>query len=610
MRRLVSVVVFSICATNVWAQADSIMLDELTVVGLEWQSFATGVKISPLTPDSLSTGQSLADLLQAHGMAYLKTYGSGQLSTLNIRGTGASQNAIFWQGINSNVTSLGLSDFSISPMALVDQASVQYGAGSSLLGSDVIGGSVHLTTVPRRTNALAMTLSQGSFGLWGTQTRATYYRQQWSAATRVFYQSSDNDFVYRNESVPGRPKARMENAAYQQMGASQDVWYQANDRHRISAHLWYQMMDRQIQPGLYSTQKDHQDDETVRGLIQWAADYGSHRGNLKIARLQDRIDFNGDASVMPRTYIAYEHEYFGNEVWTARAGFNWQLLSAAIDAYSTDVSEQRQDVFFSVGWHPSSRLDISANVRQSFVEGFDPPVTPSVGWAYMLADGLTWTGNLSRSYRVPTLNDRYWRPGGNTQLRPESGRHAETGVEIDHLRFAHVLSAYYGDVADWIIWLPLEGYWSPDNIDQVEIYGVEYQGTWEIHQGLTARASYALNQSIRKSGAVAAFEGRQLPYVPRHQIKWSLTYRESWWSVRGNGQWTSQRFTNADNSTALAAFMMVDVVATAKISEAWSFQFKANNITNEQYQLVLNRPMPGRNYQISVQHQLNFSKGS
>lgn len=610
MRRLVLTFMIMCCSIISFAQSDTVVLSDITIIGQQWQAYAAGVKINKLTPDSLMVGQSLADVLQVHGLAYLKTYGSGQLSTLNIRGTGASQNAIFWQGINTNVTSLGLSDFSLTPMSLIDGVSLQYGAGSSLLGSDVIGGSVHVSTMPVRSNSLTTTISQGSFGLWAANAKAHYYRNNWIATTRVFYQSSENDFPFENEAVSGNPKSRMENAAFDQWGLSQDLWYNINKRHQLSVHLWYHLMDRQIQPGLYTTQFDQQNDESARGLIQWTADYGRHKGTLKVAQLQDRIDFNGDVSVMPRSYFSYEHEYFGGDKWSLRAGVNWQVLSSDIDAYQAEISENRQDLFFSVGWYPTARLNVSANLRQSFVEGFDPPITPSVGWSFMVNNWLNWTGNIARSYRVPTLNDRYWTPGGNPNILPELGDHVEMGLEVIRDVFSHQLSTYYGDVTDWIVWLPQEGFWSPENIDQVQIFGVEYEGYWDISKRFGIHVSYAFNKSIRKSGVVDAFENKQLPYVPEHQVKWNLTYQYKWWSISGDGQWISQRFANADNSVALDAFMMLGLNATAQVRDAWSFQIRANNLTNQKYQLVLNRPMPGRNYQITIQHHINFKKGS
>ena len=47
---------------------------------------------------------------------------------------------------------------------------------------------------------------------------------------------------------------------------------------------------------------------------------------------------------------------------------------------------------------------------------------------------LTIRAQVARGYRVPTLNDRYWIPGGNPDVVPEDAIHFEGGAELDEER--------------------------------------------------------------------------------------------------------------------------------------------------------------------------------
>ena len=47
---------------------------------------------------------------------------------------------------------------------------------------------------------------------------------------------------------------------------------------------------------------------------------------------------------------------------------------------------------------------------------------------------------MARSYRAPTLNERYWVPGGNPALLPEAGWGSEAGLRHQMLRCAERLS--------------------------------------------------------------------------------------------------------------------------------------------------------------------------
>src|SRR5688572_6926564 len=106
---------------------DTTYLKEVSVFGLPVTSYATGSKV--LQVKSGEEVATLSDKLIDETSFYLKTYGNNQLSTITIRGTTASQTAVLWNGININSPTLGQTDFSLIPLFLFDDVSVQYGAG-------------------------------------------------------------------------------------------------------------------------------------------------------------------------------------------------------------------------------------------------------------------------------------------------------------------------------------------------------------------------------------------------------------------------------------------------------------------------------------------------
>src|SRR5690606_28784424 len=135
----------------------------------------------------------------------------------------------------------------------------------------------------------------------------------------------------------------------------------------------------------------------------------------------------------------------------------------------------------------------SLNIRQSFVTDFKAPVSPALGLEYSLLKNeqtvIKWKGNISRSYRIPTLNDRYWSPGGNLELKSETGIAYESGLGLSLHKEQSTLSleitGYFNNVDDWIIWRtsPGESFWSPENIDKVHARGVEASSKWSRDYG-------------------------------------------------------------------------------------------------------------------------------
>ena len=58
------------------------------------------------------------------------------------------------------------------------------------------------------------------------------------------------------------------------------------------------------------------------------------------------------------------------------------------------------------------------------------PFTFSLGNNYKIFKWLTARASVSKVYRIPTMNDLYWTPGGNPNLLPESGYAQEGGLLI------------------------------------------------------------------------------------------------------------------------------------------------------------------------------------
>ena len=61
-------------------------------------------------------GQTSEELLGKSSGLYVKQYGPGNLATISIRGSSASQTQLFWNGIPVNSPTLGSSDLALLPI--------------------------------------------------------------------------------------------------------------------------------------------------------------------------------------------------------------------------------------------------------------------------------------------------------------------------------------------------------------------------------------------------------------------------------------------------------------------------------------------------------------
>ncbi|WP_154658282.1 TonB-dependent receptor plug domain-containing protein [Eisenibacter elegans] len=623
-----AVVVFCAWAAPAMGQSDTtvISLPEISVKAPIWEKYTAGSK--RLTLDSAETAlyqaTTLQELLHQRTALYLREYGSGMLSSLSFRGTSASHTAVLWNGININSFTLGSSDFSYLPVAASDRISLQYGSASSLYGSDAIGGSVHLHTDLPVGQQLSLGAQQtlGSFGQYSAQAYTRYGGKRWAGYSQVYYHQAQNDFPFENTAKQGRPRERQTNAAYEYYGMRQTLSYRPREGRTLSMRSWYHHNYRQIQPDM-SVQNTGEvlQDQSLRLMLEWDEDQAWGRLLVRAAWVADEQVYNRNSTIAVNRGIgSAEYERPLGQDWILKLGGTWNHITALVRNYGDVVTEQRQDAFASLRWQTTPRIAMSLNVRQAWVTGFEAPIAPSLGlearlWEYNAHYlGLKLLG--SRNYRVPTLNDRYWIPGGNPELRSELGWSAEGGLVYafqpsEGWRLEADVQLYKMWVQDWIAWVPLAAFWAPVNIQEVHSQGLEaglnlqrqHSAGWHWQLGLQYALTQAINQ--RAQGAFDRSAGKQLPYTPEHRAVFLSQLQYKSFFAQANYGYTGFRFTTSDNSQFLNDFWLLNLALGTRLPQgasAWQLSLRLNNLLSTSYQNMAFRAMPGRNFQLSLRY--------
>jgi iron complex outermembrane receptor protein len=228
--------------------------------------------------------------------------------------------------------------------------------------------------------------------------------------------------------------------------------------------------------------------------------------------------------------------------------------------------------------------------------------------------------SVSRNYRFPTLNDLYFLPGGNPDLRRESGFTYDAGLSFDmgvegFYKLNGSATWFDSHIDDWILWLPTtKGFFSPRNIKKVHSYGVELwsdlavalSGEWALRLNGTFSWTPSVNEGEPASPADMSV-GRQLPYTPEYSatLAGTLSYRS--WSLLYRWCHYGERHTMSSSEMTLTGhlppYYMSNVALEKKFAFAWaelSLKGAVNNLFDEEYLSVLARPMPGINFELFV----------
>ncbi len=604
-----------------------VSLSAVTVRAIAPERFLAGQKLQRI--DSVTLLQfrfgSLTDLLTVNTPLAFKNYGPGQLATVSFRGTSANHTAVLWNGININQPNLGLTDFSTLPVAGFDRLSVQYGSSASVVGSDAVGGSILLGSVPDWKQTLGVTIGQqlASFQNNQTQVGVRYGRalgRSWQLAGRTFgYRNQvTNDYPYRE-----RKGYFLEPSTTAQLGLVQDLFFRHKNGRQISVNAWLTDND------LISTPQDTIARERTRTQsARLLATYEANQLTVRLGWIRDLInyaksDFTRPSHTETDRFIGRVEREFA--LWplhqsislNLRLGGEWSHYRTRTDGYGGKlITENRQDLYALLRLQ-TTRWLVSANIRQAFVTRFSPPLTPSLGAEYKLLQRtrltLTAKGSVGYSYRVPTLNERYWLVLGNPDQRPERGINVEGGVAAvvtfsDYLSLTAEATAYHNRVDDWAYWNPAKDY-HVENLQLVVARGGELTTTLSYAR-TNWRAGLRVGYALTRSSQERVYDtyaqdvvGKQLPYVPIHTGTLNAYVQRGRTRLAIQSQATSRRYVTFDNSQFFKGILLTNVLleTTAKLGPVpVRMQGQVNNIFDALAINVKQNAMPGRNWAINL----------
>ena len=611
---------------------------------------------------------SMADVLTFNSSIFVKSYGRATLSTVSFRGTSPSHTQVTWNGMRINNPMLGSTDFSMIPSYFIDDASLLHGTSSVNETGGGLGGAVKMSTEPANSRGFGLQYIQGigSFKTFDEFLRLTYGNDHWQLSTRAVLSTSPNEYKYRNHdkkenvydedmNIIGQyyPVEYNRSGSFRDLHILQEIYYNTGRGDRLGLNAWYINSNREL--AMLTTDygddiafDNRQREETLRGVISWdhlrtdwklsakagyiytwmAYDYKRDVGNGNMAhmtRSRSRVNtiysqVEGEYHVTPRVLLTANLSLHQHFVESRDKNIVLQDGNKAIVGYRKARPELSGSI--SAKWRPIDRLGVSIVVREEMYGKEWTPIIPALFIDGVLCErgNITAKASVSRNYRFPTLNDLYFLPGGNPDLRSESGWTYDAGLSFavgreGIYKLSGSANWFESYIKDWIIWLPTtKGFFSPRNIKDVHAYGVELQAdlnvalTKEWQLGLSGTFSWtpSINEGEPRTPADKSV-GKQLPYVP--EFSSTVTGRLSWrrWTLLYKWSYYSERFTMSSNDISLTGklppYFMSNISLEKSLSFKWadlSIKGAINNLFNEEYLSVLSRPMPGINFEIFI----------
>lgn len=570
----------------------------------------------------------MSQLLIQHSPVFIKTYGPGGVATASFRGTTASHTLVLWNGFQINAPSLGQVDFSTIPVFMTEQVSLKWGSGTSA-NSGGLGGTVNIDNREHFGEGWILDLKQtyGSFNTFGSYITAGYSWANHLVRVKAYRTSSDNDFKYNNIGLIPHQVMKQKNGEYTDYGLMPEFQWRFKNS-LITVVSWNQWSDRncpQIMPNVNnSNTKEYTLNDYTRNMVSYKTYWNTGKIEIKSAYFYERqhyflqsytdsgqpvtnINSKNDANVFHQIAEVDQDLY---KSWKFKGKIQFDHEQVSSNNYNGVKDRDIMSFYAAVVGKVWKPVDLRMTLRNDLVDwksaGFFP--TATVSYTSLFVQGLKLNVGYSHNYRSPSLNDLYWHPGGNVDLRPENGRTVDGNISYHRifggLTVEGQVGTYYSKVKDWIQWKPTTyRYWVPENVATVIAYGLETH--FKVNYDINAW-TFSVSGNYVYSHTTDEMEV-QLIYIPLHHANAFAEVRWATWSLSYTMEYTGERKTSM-NPDEFYGFRlkpyMLHHLSLGKRIKSFNIEFKINNLTDVDYMAILWRAMPGRSFEISLNYTL------
>ncbi len=602
---------------------------------------------------------SVADALRYFAGVQLKDYGGvGGIKTVNIRSMGSQHVGIFYDGIqlaNAQNGQVDLGQYSLDNMQAISLYNGQKSHVFQSARDYASAGSVYLWTrrpefAPGETYHAKATLKTGSFGLVNPSALVDLrLSSRVSASLNAEWLSSNGKYKFRYRRRAARTGEVMyDTTAVRQNGDVRATRLEAALFGTFAHGRWmvkgYNYTSERGVPGAIVNnvwrrgERIWDNNSFLQGTYR--RDFGRHYRQqwlAKYAYYRTRY-VNRDTTVAAIDNIYRQKEFYLSSAHMVDLT-PWWSVSAAYDVQWNKMSADMYGFVYPTRWTHYASAATSATLgglriqgsvvmtyvhdrtRQAASPGDKTAWTPALfaSWRPFAKTDFTLHAFAKRSFRMPTFNDLYYAEMGNSRLSPERATQYDAGFAYTSRTRERGLIAEWGLQADiyrnWvhdkIIAYPkgAQFRWTMLNLGRVRITGADIAAHATLHPArllyITCRLQYTWQQAIDLTSKADTYYGDQIPYIPWHSGSAVIEARYGPWTLDYSFIYTGERYNQQENivynhtqpwytsDLALSRGLNIGKCRAKAAVEVC-------NLFSQDYDVIINYPMPKRNYRITL----------
>ena len=594
--------------------------------------------------------QNMGDAVKRFAGTNVRDYGGiGGLKTVSVRNLGAAHTAVSYDGVAISNTQAGQIDIGRFSLDNVSSLSLAVGQDENMLQSARLYASAGVLNIETERpqfeeNQRSITQMQMRRGSFGYLTPSIRYWQKMGESTSLSanasYLQADGSYPFKFKNGKYMTEEKRYNSDIKSYQGEANLFHTFKDESELSAKAYYFRSERGL-PGaviLYNPETDERLwDENFFTQAKYKREFSAKwkfqaQGKYNYS-WNKYEDYGVEYQDGKQTNINRQHEFYFSAVVCHQMSSRFQFSVAqdgAINTLHTNGANSPEPTRYTSLTALNARYQhdrlkalgtlvatyITENVKTGNTPEDHKRLSPtlSLSWQPWEDEQLFVRAMYKNTFRVPTFSDLYYLRVGNTNLKPEKATEYTLGMTWSGKPFSFTdfisltLDGYYNEVDDKIIAFPSTYVWKMQNYGKVHITGIDVTLATALpisgRMNLNISGNYSWQKAIDVTNPEAKNYKHQLPYTPKHNGNLSATLEMPWVNIGYTMNMVSKRYYLAQN----IADNEIDGYNehTATLWREFSFaksklrmQAEIINLTDAQYDVIKDYPMPGRSWRIT-----------
>jgi len=530
--------------------------------------------------ESQILSNSVADWLRMEPSIDLRQRAPGGVQgDVSVRGGTFGQTLVLVDGLRLNDVQTGHHNLDLPfPLESVSRIEVLKGAGSTLYGSDAVGGVINLVTAPPEGSEARVRTALGNFGV-------NQQRMSWAVAKRRWTQRFTASRDFSSGFRPNRDFRSLSLASSTGLASGAG-----------STHLMLGYSDRPFgAEGFYGNFPSWERTKTWFGSLRQQLGgktnasfaYRRHTDLFVLYRDRPQVYTNRHAVEGYQLSLRRREELGKNtRLHYGAEGLRDSIVSTNLGRHSRGSGA----VYGALDARALGRFSFSLGAREQMYGASEFNFSPSAAAGFWISQHVKVKASASRAFRLPSYTDLYYQdPGtrGAADLRPEQAWSYDGGLDWNlGGRLRGDITVFHRRERDGIDYVRASSaeIWRATNIHRLRFTGVEASIAGRLRRTHLVEIRYTWMR-----GALESLGGLQSRYVfnyPSHNGVAS-------WQAALPGHVSARVRLGATRRLGRDPYWLTDVYLARTARRIRPFvQF--TNIGNSRYEEITGVPMPGR----------------